>query len=292
VGGRVLPRAAACGRARPPLTVHSLPMYFTAVRLLATDSLVLHSFDYRETSRIVKLATREAGIVSVIARGAKGPKSKFGSALDLFTSGVAHFTMHPSRELHTLTGFDANRTRPELAGSMARFNAASAISELCLRFAKEEDDGGVHDAVVAALEAIGTSLPNEVPAAALAGAWRVIAELGFAPSLDECVSCHARIAPGEAAVFNHRAGGVLCERCAARSRGGRSLPPEARLILAAWLSGAEVPLPDAGTARAHQRLLREFLEEHLGDGRALRAFITWEEQVQGTVHVPMPVPVP
>ena len=85
---------------------------------------------------------------------------------------------------------------------------------------------------------------------------------------------------------------MLCERCAARSRDGRSLPPEARLILGAWLSGAEVPLPDASTARAHQRLLREFLEEHLGDGRALRAFITWEEQVQLTVHVHVPVPVP
>lgn len=271
-----------------PLTGHSRLWYFTWVRLLATDSLVLHSFDYRETSRIVKLATREAGIVAVIARGAKGPKSKFGSALDLFTSGVAHFTMHPSRELHTLTGFDANRTRPELAGSMARFTAASAISELCLRFAKEEDDGSVHDAVVAVLDAIGHSSPSEVPAAALAGAWRVIAELGFAPSLDACASCHATILPGEATVFNHRAGGVICERCAARSRDGRSLPPEARAVLGAWLSGVEVPLPDAGTARAHQRLLREFLEEHLGDGRALRAFIMWEEQVLG----PAPVPVP
>jgi DNA repair protein RecO (recombination protein O) len=254
-------------------------MYFVSVRLLATDSLVLHSFDYRETSRIVKLATREAGIVSVIARGAKGPKSKFGSALDLFTGGIAHFTMHPSRDLHTLTGFDSNRTRPELAGSMARFTAASAISELCLRFAKEEDDGGVYDAITAALDAIGRSSPSEVPAAALAGAWRVIAELGFAPSLEECTSCHAVIAAGDASVFNHRAGGVLCERCAARSSGGRSLPSEPRAVLGAWLAGAAVPLSDANAARAHQRLLREFLEEHLGDGRPLRAFVTWEEQV-------------
>ena len=33
---------------------------------------------------------------------------------------------------------------------------------------------------------------------------------------------------------------------------------------------------DARVARAHQRLLREFLEEHLADGRALRAFAAWE----------------
>jgi DNA repair protein RecO (recombination protein O) len=29
-------------------------------------------------------------------------------------------------------------------------------------------------------------------------------------------------------------------------------------------------------ARAHQRLLREFLREHLTDGRPLRAFEAWE----------------
>jgi DNA repair protein RecO (recombination protein O) len=41
------------------------------VRTLATDAIVLHAFDYRETSRIVRLATRDVGMVSVIARGAR-----------------------------------------------------------------------------------------------------------------------------------------------------------------------------------------------------------------------------
>ncbi|MFM8780511.1 MAG: DNA repair protein RecO, partial [Gemmatimonadota bacterium] len=54
--------------------------------MLLTDALVLHAFDYRETSRIVRLATRHAGVVSAVARGARRPKSRFGSGLDLFTS--------------------------------------------------------------------------------------------------------------------------------------------------------------------------------------------------------------
>lgn len=248
------------------------------MRLLESDSLVLHSFDYRETSRIVRIATRDAGVLSVIARGARRPKSPFGSAIDLFTSGVAHVRVNPSRELHTLTGFDATRTRSELAESLARFTAASAISELCLRFAREDDSGRVHDAATAVLDAIGEALPEAVPAIALAGAWRVVAELGFAPSLDQCASCHADLAPNDAVTFDHRAGGALCPRCALASRGprGRQLPAEARETLRNWLGGAESTLDDAAARRAHQRLLREFLEEHLGDGRPLRAFVTWE----------------
>ena len=255
------------------------------MRLLESDSLVLHSFDYRETSRIVRIATRDAGVLSVIARGARRPKSPFGSAIDLFTSGVAHVRVHPSRDLHVLTGFDATRTRSELAGSLARFTAASAIAELCLRFAREDDSGRVHDAATAVLDAIGQAAPDEVPAIALAGAWRVVAELGFAPSLDQCAGCHADLAPNDELTFDHRAGGALCGRCARLGPRGRPLPAVAREALRCWLAGAESALADSSTRRAHQRLLREFLEEHLGDGRPLRAFVTWEGQAASRVAV-------
>jgi DNA repair protein RecO (recombination protein O) len=50
-------------------------------------------------------------------------------------------------------------------------------------------------------------------------------------------------------------------------------------VLRVWLSGEHglPPLSDLD-ARAHQRLLREFLHEHLADDRPLRAFEVWEHQ--------------
>lgn len=248
------------------------------MRLIESDSLVLHSFDYGETSRIVRLATRDAGVLSVIARGARRPKSPFGAAIDLFTSGVAHVRAHPSRDLHTLAGFDTTRSRSELAGSLQRFVAASAIAELCLRFGREDESGRVHDGATAVLDAIGLAAPDDVAAIALAGAWRVVAELGFTPSLDQCANCHADLPPDAAVTFDHRAGGALCARCARLGSHGRQLPAEARETLRRWLGGAESALEHPSARRAHQRLLREFLEEHLGDGRPLRAFVTWEGQ--------------
>jgi hypothetical protein len=41
--------------------------------------------------------------------------------------------------------------------------------------------------------------------------------------------------------------------------------------------GTSHQLADANDARAHQRLLREFLREHLADDRPLRAFEVWEQ---------------
>jgi DNA repair protein RecO (recombination protein O) len=54
------------------------------------------------------------------------------------------------------------------------------------------------------------------------------------------------------------------------------MPARARAALRAWLAGQAWSLADEADGRAHQRLLREFLAEHLGDGTPMRAFDVWE----------------
>ena len=70
------------GGTSPLPTSHAMP-------LLATDAIVLHAFDYLESSRILRLVTREAGVRSALARGARRSRRRFGSALDLFAQGSA-----------------------------------------------------------------------------------------------------------------------------------------------------------------------------------------------------------
>ena len=251
--------------------------YLSPVRLIQTDSLVLHVFDYRETSRIVRLATRSVGIVSVVARGARRPRTRFSPGLDLFASGVAHLALHPTRDLHTMNGFDLAAARPELAESIARFMAASVVSELCLRFGREDESGRVFGAATALLDEIRRAADERVAGLALGGAWRLAAELGFAPVLDACASCHAPLQEDGPVTFQHHTGGALCGACSRLHPGGRALPPAARRALGDWLAGIPADPMDAASIRAHQRLLREFLEEHLGDGHPLRAFSAWEE---------------
>jgi DNA repair protein RecO (recombination protein O) len=248
---------------------------------LRTDAVVLHVFDYLETSRIFKLATREAGLQSVLARGARRPKSRYGTALDLFASGVAEIYIKPGRDLHTLAGFDVNRSRDRLAADLERFTAASAIAELGMRFGTGESHTELYDALVSTLDAIGESSASASVDAALCGAWSILAHMGFAPSLDECASCHAGLADDAPAVFSHAAGGALCARCSSLATTRRVLPADARATMRVWMAGTAAPLADAPSRRAHQRLLREFLSEHLTDGRPLRAYDVWERNSWG-----------
>src|SRR5205085_1102119 len=87
--------------------------------LVVTEATVLHVFDYLESSRIFRLVTREAGVRSVLARGARRSTRRFGSALDLFAQGTAQLHVKPGRDLDTLGGFDVERARPALSVSAA-----------------------------------------------------------------------------------------------------------------------------------------------------------------------------
>lgn len=244
--------------------------------LVVTDAIVLHVFDYLESSRILRLVTREAGVRSVLARGARRSKRRFGAALDLFAQGVAELHVKPGRELDTLSAFDVGRARPQLATHMARFTGASVIAELVLRFAPDAADPELFDAVSTALDAIARAPADRVRDVTLAGAWTILLELGIAPTLDACAECHDAIASEGSVMFSHPAGGALCVRCSHLARSGRMLPADARTALRNWLSGGAYPLHDPNEIRAHQRLLREFVREHLADERPLRAFDVWE----------------
>src|SRR5690349_15911382 len=165
---------------------------------IVTDAIVLHAFDYLESSRILRLVTREVGVRSVLARGARKSSRRFGSAVDLFAQGNAELHVKTGRDLDTLGRFDVERSRPGIGMDLSRFTGAAVIAELTLRFGRDAADPELFDATVAALDDLASASSSDTREATLAGAWHVISSLGFAPGLDVCAECHASIAPNDA----------------------------------------------------------------------------------------------
>ena len=245
--------------------------------LLVAEAIVLHAFDYLESSRIVKLVTRDAGMRSALAKGARKSRRRFGSGLDLFAQGTAHLHTKPGRELDMLSGFEDARTRGELGEDLERFTGAETIAEIALRFGRDGADTELFDAIAGALDRLASSPSTEAREATLAGAWQIVAALGFAPSLEECAQCGSSLAADAAVTFVHSSGGALCSKCAALAPAGRKLPGAARMAIAGWMRGEPLASLSEKETRAHQRLLREFLDYHLHDGRTLRAYDLWEK---------------
>lgn len=246
--------------------------------LVATDAIVLHAFDYLESSRIIRLLTRDAGVQSAIARGARKSRGRYGTALDLFAQGSVQLYIKPNRELHNLAAFELHRARGELAEDVGRFTAASAVAELALRFVGEEENPQLYDTVADALDRIARSPADRTIEDGLAACWRLVSVLGFTPELDSCALCHTPIRDADDAAFSHAAGGIVCPACSRLAPAGRRLPSSARSAIRGWLQGENPTRLSDGEERSHQRLLREFLGAHLADDRPLRAFAVWEHE--------------
>lgn len=260
--------------------------------LVATDAVVLHALDYLESSRILRLATRAQGVVSALGKGARRSQRRFGSAVDLYAQGDARYYTKPGRDLHTLAAFEVVRSRAPLAADLERFAAAAATAEMVLRFGRDEPEPAWYDALVGALDGLAAAPPAHAAEAGLAGMWGLVGALGFAPALDHCAHCGTALPEGGAVRFSQPSGGALCDPCARLAGATRALPADARASLRAWLAHGErrtaaddAPRPtlDDVTVRAHQRLLREFLREHLTDGRPLLAYEHWERGRWGLV---------
>ena len=245
--------------------------------LLATDAIVLHAFDYLESSRILRLVTREAGVRSALAKGARRSSRRFGSALDLFAQGTAQLHAKPGRDLDTLSAFDVTRPAPSSPRISGGSPVHRPIAELTLRFGRD----AAHPRSSTRWPWPSTRSPRTARAGARHDARRRLAHrrrAGLRAPLDVCAECHSPLPAAATVMFSHP-----CRRCALRALRptaprGRVLPPDARDALCVLPRRAARARSTTRPARAHQRFLREFLAEHLTDGRPLRALELWEDQ--------------
>src|SRR3989454_5039348 len=94
--------------------------------LVTTSAVVLRTYPYSETSKIVRLATRDLGVQSAIAKGVLRPKSRFAAGLGLLSEGVAPLYHPETRELPTLAAVDLLVLRRGLAPDVGRFAGGPA----------------------------------------------------------------------------------------------------------------------------------------------------------------------
>jgi len=97
--------------------------------IVKTEAIVLNSFKYGESSKIVTLYTKDYGKIKVVAKGARKSKNKFGSALDPLSYCQISFYHKPTTELFLLS--DAEHIIPfrKIQDSLQHLSAGLIIIE-------------------------------------------------------------------------------------------------------------------------------------------------------------------
>jgi DNA repair protein RecO (recombination protein O) len=255
--------------------------------LVTTPVTILKTYDYSETSLILRCLTRDHGLRSVIAKGARRPKSRFGGLVEPFSDGIATFYLKDGRDLYTLSSFELTRERQALGRDLVRFAGAGLLTELALRFASASEERRLFDGLRRGLDRL-IEEPGDPAALVLREAWGMITTLGFRPAATRCVSCGRVLADSDATLFEVDAGGLLCPRCAGRAASrGRALELtavagcELRALTAPVRNGAERVKPTQAlrTGRLQRAILREFVVHHLADDRPLNSLTFLERQL-------------
>jgi DNA repair protein RecO (recombination protein O) len=213
---------------------------------LVTDlAVTLSVSDYSETSQVASLFTRRNGRLSVIAKGAKRAKNRFGGPLDRLQCVEVVFSLSRRGGLGTLVELSLHEDTSGLGNDLKAFYAASTIAEL-VRLGTEELDPHpvLFDLLLRTLT--GLSHPGDSDILLYRFGMGFLGELGLMPQLAACVSCGRSRAAGHKALFSPSAGGVLCRAC--RASGGHGLAVEGKALDALhFLAQAEDR--DAGRVR-------------------------------------------
>jgi DNA repair protein RecO (recombination protein O) len=177
-----------------------------------SKGIVLRSIRYGEADRILDLYTRDAGLVSAIAKGIRRTKSRFGARLEPLS--CVDFVAYNGRTLDTITQADTLRSFHGIRENLARFEAAAGIvSSVRALSGGDEADRRVFNLLYNALDAL-ESRDSDFEAVEAALGLKLSVLAGYAPQLDCCANCEVDLdrAP-EPLHFTPDLGGVLCAEC-------------------------------------------------------------------------------
>jgi len=222
---------------------------------------VLRSLRYGEADRILHVYTQDHGRLSVIAKGVRRTRSRFGGRLEPLAR--VELTLHVGRgDIHAIRGAQTVHPHARLRSDARALDVAARGCDAVSRLF---GDGEPHPAVYHLL-ANELALLDADPAAhatranALAFRLKLLLAAGFAPQLSACAACGA----GDHLVgFSGAAGGVVCSGCEATAF---PLGQDAHDFLVAALGRplAQVPAAPPRALAQADRAIVETLEYHGG----------------------------
>lgn len=244
--------------------------------LYRVEGIVIRSTDYGEGNKIITLLTPSYGKQGVVVRGAKKAKSRYGALAQLFTYG--EFSFYKSGSLGTLNSGEIIEPFRELREGLEGPAYAAYAAELTDR-AVGDDEAAAY--LFHQLKACQTALAEGKDPQVVLRVYemKVVGASGYAPVLDECVSCGRTDEPFR---FSPAAGGALCRACGHRDPAALELQEAVwkllRLFAALDLRRLGNVTVKESSKKQLQLALRRWMDTHMALNLKSRNFLDqWEK---------------
>lgn len=248
-----------------------------------TNGIVLRRRDYREFDRIITVFTEEYGKIDAVARGVRKIVSKLAGHLEPLS--YASFMLARGRV------FDVLATSVRLSSfripqtDLLAFALASYFFEAVDRMTRpNQQDKALFHLLVDYLATFEHTADDSHRGTAFQrvltteySLFQLLRALGFAPSLERCISGQEHLASAEVAGITLAGGGVVC--AAHRKAGDELLQPSQqavealRLMADGELAALRLIEQNAGTLREIAQLENGMIVYHIGEPLASEPFL-------------------
>ena len=185
---------------------------------LKIRGIVIREAPMGDKDKRVVLLTEEVGKISVLAKGAMGPKSKYAALTQLFS--LVELVVTKGRTFYYIKEGRLIESFYDLRLSLERLSYAALMAEvadtLCL---DGQENKNLLTLLYRALKKEMTQEEGKESLPADVFLLRALADNGFYPSLDECFLCgrsfldDAEFGADEKALFDPGQGGAACRAC-------------------------------------------------------------------------------
>ena len=188
--------------------------------IVKTEAIVLKSILYGESSKVVSFYTNEFGKLSALAKGVRGKKAKFGSALEPMSHVSLVLYKKDLRDLKLISDCSLLQQFPQTIKELDSLSAALSVLELVFATTNEEKNEQLFSLTLQTLKEINNSTFSSI----LFLFWfqfRLAENLGFRFQTEHCPSCKKQlqsITGDNNNILEIERGGMLCNNCSRKGK--------------------------------------------------------------------------
>ena len=171
------------------------------------EGIVVSTVDYKESSKIINVFTKDEGIVGVLARGCKNVKSKISAVSNILTYGEFYLNV-TNRGLPILVEVDVINKFKIIKSDLFKTNYSIYLLELSSQVYKSDKDDSIYKLLIDGLVKINDNYDENIITAIVE--LKFLNYLGIRPIVDRCVSCGSS---SDIVTISSYKGGYLCKDC-------------------------------------------------------------------------------
>lgn len=179
--------------------------------IIKTDAIVLSKMNFGDTSSIASLFTEDLGKISVIIKGARSPKSKYGKIVDPINYLSVVLYKKESREIQLLSNADIIEHFTDIKNDLKKLGYAYAVVELVKNLlAEHEVNKKIFKGIIKILKKLNSGDEKEE---VIFGRFFFffLKESGYEIQVNNCAICGKE--NFEYRVYYSREKGFICNEC-------------------------------------------------------------------------------